>query len=125
MPTNSERRARAKRNLDQQVEQRSQAALIQRRVLMIAGAAVAVLLLAGVVFVVLRDNGDSGNVNAANSATSETSDAADAPPAPTGGAGQLPKFTASPTLGANCQYPKARPASKAVEPPRSGRVPTE
>ncbi|MEO6793145.1 MAG: peptidylprolyl isomerase [Mycobacterium sp.] len=125
MPTNEERRASAKQNLDQQVEQRAQAARAQRRVLMIAGAAVAVLLLVGVVFVVLRDQGDSGNVNAGNSASANTPDDEDAPAAPTGGAGQLPKFTASPTLGANCQYPKARPASKAVEPPRSGKVPTE
>lgn len=125
MPTNSERRAAAKRNLDQQVQQRAEAARKQRRLLTILGAAAAVLLMAGVVFVVLRDDGDAGNVNAGGStATSEASDAG-ASDAPTGGAGQLPKFTASPTLGADCQYPKARAASKAVEPPRSGKVPTE
>jgi len=128
VPTNSERRARAKRNLDQQVEQRTQAARTQRRLLMIAGAVVATLLLVGVVFVVVRDSGDSGNVNAGKQTTtqdSETSGAADVPAEPTGADGKLPKFTASPTLGANCQYPKARAASKAVEPPRSGKVPTE
>jgi peptidyl-prolyl cis-trans isomerase B (cyclophilin B) len=118
--TNEERRAAAKRKLDEQVQQRAEAARKQRRILMIAGAVVAVALLAGVVFVVLRDDGDTGNINAAP--TSETSDA----PAPSPGEpGQLPKFTASPTLGADCQYPKARPASKPVEPPRSGKVPTE
>lgn len=129
MPTNSERRANAKRNLDQQVEQRAQTVRTQRRLLMIAGAVVAVLLIAGVVFVVVRDSGDSGNVNAGKSTTSsespDASDDADAPLSPAGEPGQLPKFTASPTLGANCQYPKARPASKAVEPPRSGKVPTD
>ncbi|GFG69204.1 peptidylprolyl isomerase [Mycolicibacter senuensis] len=120
MSTNEERRAQAKRKLDEQVQQRAEAATKQRRILMIAGGVVAVALLAGVVFVVLRDDGDSGNVNAAP--TSEVSDA----PAPSPGEpGQLPKFTASPTLGADCQYPKARPASKPVEPPRSGKVPTE
>lgn len=120
MSTNEERRAAAKRKLDEQVQQRAEAARKQRRILMIAGAVVAVALLAGVVFVVLRDDGDTGNINAAP--TSETSDA----PAPSPGEpGQLPKFTASPTLGADCQYPKARPASKPVEPPRSGKVPTE
>lgn len=120
MPTNSERRAAAKRNLDQQVQQRAEAARKQRRLLMIVGAVAAVLLMAGVVFVVLRDDGDAGNINASGSSESSA-----ASPAPTGGAGQLPKFTASPELGANCQYPKARPASKAVEPPRSGKVPTD
>ncbi len=127
MPTNSERRAAAKRNLDQQVQQRAEAARKQRRLLMIVGAVAAVLLIAGVVFVVLRDN-DPGNVNASGSSASSTSESADssgASGAPTGSAGQLPKFTASPQLGADCQYPKARPASKAVEPPRSGKVPTD
>lgn len=127
MPTNSERRAAAKRNLDQQVQQRAEAARKQRRSLMIVGAVAAVLLIAGVVFVVLRDN-DPGNVNASGSSasnTSESADSSDASGAPAASAGQLPKFTASPQLGADCQYPKARPATKAVEPPRSGKVPTD
>ncbi|OBH20746.1 peptidylprolyl isomerase [Mycolicibacter sinensis] len=124
MSTNEERRAQAKRKLDEQVAQRAEAARKQRQILMIAGAVVAVLLVAGVVFVVLRGDGDSGSVSA--SSTSETTDAADSSEASPGEPGQLPKFTASPTLGANCQYPKsARPASKPVEPPRSGKVPTE
>ncbi|OBI08925.1 peptidylprolyl isomerase [Mycolicibacter heraklionensis] len=124
MPTNSERRAAAKRNLEQQLQQRAEAARKQRRVLMILGAVAAVLLIVGVVFVVLRDE-DPGNVNAADSSTSSTSESADSAAAPQAAAGQLPKFTASPLLGADCQYPKARPASKPVEPPRSGKVPTE
>ncbi|MGB3332834.1 MAG: peptidylprolyl isomerase [Mycobacterium sp.] len=124
MPTNSERRAAAKRNLDQQVQQRAEAARKQRRLLMIVGAVAAVLLIAGVVFVVLRDN-DPGNVNASGSSESSTSESADSSAAPAGAVGQLPKFTASPQLGADCQYPKARPATKAVEPPRSGKVPTD
>jgi len=127
VPTNSERRAAAKRNLDQQVQQRAEAARKQRRLLMIIGAVASVLLIAGVVFVVLRDN-DPGNVNASGSTTSSTSESADSEDtsgAPAGNAGQLPKFTASPQLGADCQYPKARPASKAVEPPRTGKVPTD
>lgn len=121
MSTNSERRANAKRKLDQQMEQRAEAARKQRLTLMIAGAVVAVALIAGVVFVVLRDSG-SGSINAQGSTSSTTS----AEAAPPGAAGQLPKFTASPTLGSNCQYPASqRPASKKVEPPRSGKVPTE
>jgi len=125
VPTNSERRAAAKRNLDQQVQQRAEAARKQRRLLMIVGAVASILLIAGVVFVVLRDN-DPGNVNAGGSSTTSTSQnrrSGESPATPT--AGQLPKFTASPLLGADCQYPKARPATKAVEPPRSGKVPTD
>ncbi|WP_420108828.1 peptidylprolyl isomerase [Mycolicibacter arupensis] len=123
MPTNSERRAAAKRNLDQQVQQRAEAARKQQRLLMIVGAVAAVLLIAGVVFVVLRDD-DPGNVNATDSSSSSTSETADTPATPAA-AGQLPKFTASPQLGADCQYPKARPATKSVEPPRTGKVPTD
>lgn len=121
MPTNSERRASAKRNLDQQVQQRAEATRKQRRLLMIVGAVAAVLLIAGVVFVVLRED-DPGNVNASGSSASNTSESS---AAPAGTAGQLPKFTASPQLGADCQYQQARPATKAVEPPRSGKVPTD
>lgn len=123
MSTNEERRAQAKRKLDQQMQERAEAARKQRRILMIAGAVVAVLLVAGVVFVVLRGDGDTGSVNA--SSTSETAEPADSASASSAEPGQLPKFTASPTLGADCQYPKARPASKPVDPPRSGKVPTE
>ena len=122
MSTNEERRANAKRNLDEQVQQRARAAARQRRILMITGAAVAVLLVIAVVVVVLRDNGDTGNVNAAGSTTTE---AADSAATTAGEPGQLPKFTPSAGVGANCQYPKARPASKPVDPPRSGKVPTE
>ncbi|MGB3896912.1 MAG: peptidylprolyl isomerase [Mycolicibacter sinensis] len=123
MSTNEERRAQAKRKLDQQMQERAEAARKQRRILMVAGAVVAVLLVAGVVFVVLRGDGDTGSVNA--SSTSETAEPADSASASPAEPGQLPKFTASPTLGADCQYPKARPASKPVDPPRSGKVPTE
>ena len=47
-----------------------------------------------------------------------------------GGGGQLPAFRApisqlGPGLGDNCQYPGGFAASKPVDPPRSGRVPTE
>lgn len=123
MSTNEERRAQAKRKLDQQVQERAEAARKQRRILMIAGAVVAVLLVAGVVFVVLRGDGDTGSVNA--SSTSETSEPDDSAAASPAEPGQLPKFTASPALGADCQYPEARPASKPVDLPRSGKVPTE
>lgn len=41
-------------------------------------------------------------------------------------ADELPDFKPPPTLGSNCQYPATtEPASKPVEPPRTGRVPTD
>ena len=121
MPTNAERRAAAKRNLDRQVQQRVESNRKQRLILTIVGATAAVLLIAAVVFVVLRDK-DPGDVNASDSSTasSQSSDSPDNPMA-----GPLPKFTASPKLGADCQYPKARAASKGVQPPRTGKVPTQ
>ncbi|CAJ1499568.1 peptidylprolyl isomerase [[Mycobacterium] kokjensenii] len=124
MSTNSERRAAAKRALDQQVEQRAQAARKQRNLLMLVGALVAVVVLAGVGFVVLHDK-DPGNVNAKD-ATTDTSESADSEAFPAGSVGKLPTFTASPQLGADCQYQKTpRSATKAVELPRSGKVPTD
>ena len=40
--------------------------------------------------------------------------------------GQLPSFAPNPEIGADCQYPASRePASKQVQRPPSGRVPTE
>ena len=44
-----------------------------------------------------------------------------APPAD----GKLPPFVAPADLGANCQYPAAEAASKKVNPPRTGKVPTD
>ncbi|MGV0627529.1 peptidylprolyl isomerase [Mycolicibacter minnesotensis] len=130
MPTNSERRAAAKKHLDQQVDQRAQAARTQRRLLMILGAVAALMLVVGVVFVVLHDD-DPGNVNASGTSTSQDATSEDelsdgsTVPARQPMDGKLPKFTASPELGADCQYPKSSPAAKAVEPPRSGKVPTD
>ncbi|MBS9532131.1 peptidylprolyl isomerase [Mycobacterium sp. M1] len=119
MPSNEERRAQAKRNLDQQVEQRAKETR-QRRYLMIGAAvAAAVLAIGATTTVVLRTNHTSDTAAVDSAAGGEST-------GQPGESGQLPKFVASPTLGANCQYPKSsRPASKQVEPPRTGKVPTE
>jgi peptidyl-prolyl cis-trans isomerase B (cyclophilin B) len=45
--------------------------------------------------------------------------------APRGGDGQLPAFKAAADLGANCQYPAAQKASRQVDAPKSGKVPTD
>lgn len=117
MPTNEQRRATAKRKLERQLERRAKQAR-QRRILTIAAAVGAVLLVIAAVTttVLIKNRGGHG----------ETTAATDASAAPPSGAGQLPAFTASPQLGANCQYPVSPyPASKPVAPPRSGKVPTE
>jgi peptidyl-prolyl cis-trans isomerase B (cyclophilin B) len=90
--------------------------------LTIIGSAVgAVLLIGAVVATVIVTNKDSkSNTASADTPTSPTS-ALPAPPAD----GKLPPFVAPADLGANCQYPAAEAASKKVNPPRTGKVPTD
>lgn len=121
MPTNEERRASAKRKLDQEMELRAQQAK-QRRIALIAAAA-GVALLAVITTTVLWVNHKSADAPLTADGSSQIVDGDDAAGSATG---QLPKFSPSATLGANCQYPaSAQPASKTVTPPRSGKVPTD
>ncbi|HEU4361612.1 MAG TPA: peptidylprolyl isomerase [Mycobacterium sp.] len=116
MPTNEQRRATAKRKLERQLERREKQAR-QRRVLTIAAAVAAVVLVVGAAttVVLVKHRG-----SAAEATATEASDA------PAAAAGQLPVFTASPQLGGKCEYPaSAQPASKPVERPRAGKVPTD
>ena len=118
MPTNEQRREAAKRKLERQLERRAQKAR-QQRIVAVVASVVVILAAAGLVgFFVLK-----------KPATPAAGTASTAPATPTaltrGGPDQLPAFTAPADLGANCQYPKAQPASKPVEPPKSGRVPTD
>ncbi len=118
MPTNEQRRASAKRKLQRQLERRAQQAR-RRRILTLAGlgVAVAVVIAAIVTTVLMTGNDHSKSTPAAASTT--PSDAV--PPAP-----PLPSFTPSANLGANCEYPASpEPASKPVNPPRTGKVPTD
>ena len=122
MPTNEQRRATAKRKLERQLERRAAQAK-RRRLLTIIGSAVgAVLLIGAIVATVIVTNKDSksSNTASADTPTSPTS-ALPAPPAD----GKLPPFVAPSDLGANCQYPAAEAASKKVNPPRTGKVPTD
>lgn len=122
MPTNEQRRATAKRKLDRQLERR--AALEKRkRLFTIVGSAVgAVLVVVAVVATVIVTNRDSDSTTASASTTTQaTSSAADTPP----GIAPLPPFAAPADLGADCQYPAAEPASREVNPPRTGKVPTD
>ena len=118
MPSNEERRETAKRKLEQQLESRAQKDK-QRRIFTVAGALVAIAAAAAAIFTfVINDKGST-----TSSATS-TSAAPTAPP-PRGGEGQLPVFKAAADLGANCQYPAAQKASRGVDAPKSGKVPTD
>lgn len=118
MPTNEQRRATAKRKLERQLERRAAKARRQR-ILTIAGSVVAVLVIGAVITTLVITNKDNGDTTA--SASTTTADAAAEPAAD----GQLPPFVAPADLGTNCQYPAAGQASKPVEPPRSGQVPTD
>ncbi len=126
MPTNEQRRATAKRKLERQLERRAQKAR-RRRLLTIIGSVVgAIVVIGAVVATVVITNRDSGNTTASASTSTPTSSspADGAPPAP-GAPGALPPFAAPADLGANCQYPAAEKASKPVNPPRTGKVPTD
>ena len=87
---------------------------------MIAGSvAGAIVVVAAVVATVVLTRDDSDSQNAASTSTPTTSSAPAAP-------GALPAFAAPAGLGENCQYPaSSEKASKPVNPPRTGKVPTD
>ena len=120
MPTNAQRRETAKRKLERQLESRAQKAK-QRRLLTVIGSLVAVAVAVALIAVFVFHDKDSGTSTAAPSSA--------APGTPTtlvrGGEGQLPAFKAPADLGANCQYPAAQAASKKVDAPKTGNVPTD
>ena len=122
MPTNAERREAAQQKLQNHLASREQQ-VKRQRLMTVVGAvtAIAVGAAAIAVFVFKGDNGDSRQADAA---------AGGAPKAgPTalvrGGPDQLPAFKAPADLGQNCQYPTAQKSAKQVEPPKSGKVPTD
>lgn len=130
MPTNEQRRETAKRKLERQLERRAQQAR-KRRIITIVGSLVGVLVVVAAVAatVVITNKSGSGSTNPTAAASPSDSASSSADPGPTAAppsTGNLPKFTPSANLGANCQYPADRtPASKPVNPPRAGKVPTD
>jgi peptidyl-prolyl cis-trans isomerase B (cyclophilin B) len=122
VPTNEQRRATAKRKLERQLERRA-AKERQRRIYTIVGAAAAAIVVIGaIVATIVVTNKDSGTKTASAATTTPTSALPDKPAAP----GQLPAFAAPANLGGNCQYPASpEKASKPVNPPRTGKVPTD
>jgi peptidyl-prolyl cis-trans isomerase B (cyclophilin B) len=122
VPTNEQRRATAKRKLERQLERRAAQAR-RRRLYIIIGSIVGAVVVIGAVVagVMVTKKGSDNRTAAASSSAPSTS--AEASPASNG---QLPAFAAPANLGANCQYPaSAEKASKPVNPPRTGQIPTE
>jgi peptidyl-prolyl cis-trans isomerase B (cyclophilin B) len=126
VPTNEQRRETAKRKLERQLQRREEQARKRRMLTIVGGAVAAVVVIAAVVTTVVITQRDSGSTTASASPTTEpAASASDAPTAAPPATGQLPEFTPSASLGADCQYPAAQPASKENTPPRTGKVPTE
>jgi peptidyl-prolyl cis-trans isomerase B (cyclophilin B) len=126
VPTNEQRRQTAKRKLERQLERRAERARRQRT-MTIASAVVAVLVVAGLVGYFVWDHfhstSSSNTASAASSAAPSTAVPTQDPP-PNGG--KLPAFVAPAGLGENCQYPASpQQASKKVNPPKTGKVPTD
>jgi peptidyl-prolyl cis-trans isomerase B (cyclophilin B) len=121
VPTNEQRRATAKRKLERQLERRAAKARRRRLYAIVGSAMVVVVVIAAAATFFLTDR-DSGNQTASASTTTPSAPTSAAPTGP----GQLPAFAAPANLGANCQYPpSADKASKQVNPPRTGKVPTD
>jgi peptidyl-prolyl cis-trans isomerase B (cyclophilin B) len=122
VPTNEQRRATAKRKLERQLERRA-AKERKRRIYMIAGSTVAAIVVIGaIVATVVITNRDSGGQTASAATTTPASAASAAPSGPA----PLPTFAAPAGLGENCQYPASPDkASKPINPPRTGKVPTD
>ncbi|MCV7256697.1 MULTISPECIES: peptidylprolyl isomerase [Mycobacteriaceae] len=119
MPTNKQRRETAQRKLDRQLERRAAQARRRRLLTIIASVAGVIAVVAAAVFTVIYTNKDSGSATASASPSSSTA------PQPAAD-GKLPAFVAPADLGANCQYPATtEAAAKKVNPPRTGKVPTD
>jgi peptidyl-prolyl cis-trans isomerase B (cyclophilin B) len=120
VPTNEQRRQAAKRKLDRQLERRAEKAKRQRLVTIIASVTGVLVVVGAVVATVVIANKDSTNTASASTTTSADPNA----PQPASD-GKLPEFAAPAGLGSNCQYAPAGEASKKVNPPRTGQVPTD
>lgn len=125
MPTNEQRRETAKRKLERQLQRREEQAKKRRMMTIVGGSVAAVVVIAAIVATIVITQRDSSSTTASASTSEATSSPFDAPTAPPPATGQLPEFTPSASLGADCQYPAAQPASKDNTPPRTGKVPTD
>jgi peptidyl-prolyl cis-trans isomerase B (cyclophilin B) len=120
VPTNEQRREAAKRKLERQLERREQRAKRQRLITIIASVTGVLVVVGAVVATVVITNKDSPETTSASTTTSLD------PAAPQPAAdGKLPAFVAPAGLGQDCQYPAAAEASRKVNPPRAGKIPTD
>ena len=118
MPTNAERRETAQRKLERQLERRA-AQEKRQRLLTVVGAVTAIgVAAAAIAFFVFKGDkkADVPSTAAPKSGPTELV---------RGGPDQLPAFKAPADLGANCQYTAAEKSARQVEPPKSGKVPTD
>ncbi len=124
MPTNEQRRETAKRKLERQLEHRAQKEK-RRQLFVVIGGVVAIIVAAALVATFVLTNKDDKTTSAASSAPSSAPADAGGPTTAPPATGGLPAFKPGANLGANCQYPaSSEPASKKVDPPHSGKVPT-
>jgi peptidyl-prolyl cis-trans isomerase B (cyclophilin B) len=124
VPTNEQRRATAKRKLERRLERHAQQARRRRIFTIVGGSVAAVIVAAAVVATVLISNHEHASKKASAAAHSShpSTPARTAPSS----VPPLPSFAPSANLGANCEYPPSpEPASKPVNPPRTGKVPTD
>jgi len=125
VPTNEQRRATAKRKLERQLERRAQQEKRRQLFVVIGGIAAIVVAAALVATFVLTNKDDKSASTASASSSSSVPTDPGAPPDAPPAAGGLPAFKPAANLGGNCQYPATtEPASKKVDPPHSGKVPT-
>jgi peptidyl-prolyl cis-trans isomerase B (cyclophilin B) len=88
----------------------------------VVAAGVVLLVVAAAIVGIVLTTKKSGTTSPAPTTGSSTI----AAPGAVLGVPSLPPFTPSPSVGANCQYPPSpEPASKPVDPPRQGQVPTD
>lgn len=128
MPTNEQRRETAKRKLERQLERREQKARKRRLWTIIGTAIVAVAVIGLVAALLFTSKYKDADSTAAAADTPTAEPGTTAAPGPTVAPpydGKLPPFTASVNLGANCQYPADSTPSRKVNPPRTGKVPTD
>lgn len=120
VPTNQERRAAAKLKLRQSLDRRTRLDRRRRTLTAVGSTVAAISAIAAVVVSIILANRDDHHQAEAAASSSRPARATSV------GAASMPSFTPSVDAGANCEYaPSPMPAGKPVDPPQSGKVPTD
>ena len=122
MPTNEQRRATAKRKLERQLERRAQQARRRRTLAIVGGSVAAVVVVVAVVATVVLTNQEHKNKQASATASSSTSAAPTTPQEYRHCRRSSRPPIWAPTANTS---PSAEQASKPVNLPRQGKVPTD